>query len=135
MSGAEHSGFDLSQWPMLLGILLAGWVLGLLFYGGLWLTTSRVLRSRHPVLWVLGGFVLRMALVLPALYWLSDARWERLLVCVAGFLIARPLVIRLSARWQAASPNATPKTPQALATATTSAQVLREEGDHASESR
>ena len=133
MSGAEYGSFDLAQWPALLGILLAGWVLGLLFYGGLWLTTSRILHSQHPVAWVLGGFLLRMALVLPALYWLTDARWERLLVCVGGFLIARPLIIRLSAQWQPASPTAMRKAPQAPASATE--QLPREEGKHASESR
>lgn len=134
MSSANYSGFDLSQWPVLLGILLVGWILGLLFYGSLWLTTSRVLHSQHPVVWVLGGFVLRMALVLPTLYWVSDARWERLLVCVAGFLIARPLVIRLSAKWQPVSPTTTQEVPQGLASAATSEQVLCEEGKHASES-
>lgn len=134
MSGANYSGFDLSQWPVLLIILLVGWILGLLFYGSLWLTTSRVLHSKHPVVWVLGGFVLRMALVLPALYWVSDARWERLLVCVAGFLIARPLVIRLSVKWQPISPTTTQEVPQGLASVATSEQTPREEGKHASES-
>lgn len=134
MSGVEYSGFDLSQWRILLGILLAGWILGLLFYGSLWLTTSRILHSQHPVAWVLGGFVLRMAMVLPTLYWLSDARWERLLICVGGFLIARPLIIRLSAQWQPVNSTPKNKTPQALALGTKSEQGLREEGNHASES-
>lgn len=134
MSGAEYSGFDLSQWPILLGMLLAGWALGLLFYGSLWFTTSRILHSQHPVVWVLGGFVLRMALVLPALYWLTDARWERLLICVGGFLIARPLVIRLSARWQVLAPTTTREAQQGSASARTSERVLGEEGSHASES-
>lgn len=117
MSGAEFGSLDLSHWPTWLGVLLAGWIVGLLFYGSLWWTTSKILHSQHPVLWMLSGFVLRMALALSALYWLTDAHWERLLICVGGFLIARPLVIRLSARWETTSPTAP-----------------REEGNHASES-
>jgi len=132
MSGAEVGGFDLLQWPLLLGTLLAGWILGLLFYGSLWLTTSRVLHSQHPVVWVLGGFVLRMAMVLPALYWLTDARWERLLICMGGFLIARPLVVRLCARWQAVGPSSMNKASQDLACATPAKKMLPEEGHHAS---
>lgn len=131
MSGNEFNGFDLMQWPVLLGILLAGFVLGLLFFGSLWLSTSRILHSQHPVTWIFGGFVLRMALLLSALYWLTDARWEKLLVCLGGFIFARLLVVRFSAQGNPAGITRV-KTIQPDSVFAP-AQSLLGEDDHASE--
>lgn len=98
MDPANYSNLANLPWLLLLGIVSAGFALGLLFFGILWLTTGKILHSEHPMAWLLGGFVLRMALVLPALYWLTDARWQNLLTCLLGFMLARFVVIRLTAR-------------------------------------
>lgn len=94
----EYGGLDLLQWQQVLGLLLAGFALGLMFFGSLWFSTGKILHSKHPVAWVLGGFVLRMVVLLPVLYWLTDTRWEKLLICVGGFFIARLFVLRLAAK-------------------------------------
>lgn len=127
ISGIEYSGFDLMQWPALLGVLLAGFALGMIFFSSLWWTTGKILHGQHPVAWVVGGFVLRMALVLPALYWLTDMHWERLLVCVAGFFGARLLVVKLSAKWQ-------PSGLQKSVSTAVVTQELMQENSHAPES-
>lgn len=124
----ELGGLDPLQWPEILGVLLAGFALGLMFFYSLWLSTNKILHSQHPVAWVLGGFVLRLAVVLPALYWLTDARWERLLISVGGFFIARLLLVKLSAKWQPTG-MASDDAKQVVRE-----PVLGEEGNHASES-
>jgi F1F0 ATPase subunit 2 len=102
MGSSDIGNLDMYQWQPLLVILLAGVVLGLLFFGSLWLSTGKILHSRHPVAWMLGGFVVRMALAFSAFYWLTGAQWPGLLACLVGFMLARIAVIKLSTRWQAA---------------------------------
>ena len=95
--------FDFLQampWAQLCWLFLAGIGLGLLYFGSLWLSTGKLLHSRHPVIWVLGGFVIRVAIMLPVLYWLSDARWQKLLVCLTGFILARTFVLNRSTQGQ-----------------------------------
>ena len=86
------------SWQALAGTLAGGFLLGLLYFVSLWTSTQRILHSRRPVLWMVGGFLLRMAVVLPGFYWLGGAQWQKLLTCMAGFIIARLIVITVTAR-------------------------------------
>ncbi|WP_395742908.1 ATP synthase subunit I [Prosthecobacter sp.] len=76
--------------------LAAGLLLGAIFYGGLWWTVRKGLSSPHPATLFLGSAVLRMGLVLGGFYWVSNGQWQRLLVCLAGFIIARLAVTWLT---------------------------------------
>ena len=67
----------------------AGFVLGLMFYGGLWWTVRHAADFRRPVLTVLGSALLRMAAVLGGLYFVAQGQWSRVLLCLLGLLIAR----------------------------------------------
>lgn len=78
----------------------AGLCLGAFFFGGLWWTTGRALRSGNPALWVAGSFLVRTGLTLATMYHLSGGRWERLAACLGGFLAARVLATRLSRKWE-----------------------------------
>ncbi len=80
-------------------ILLAGFGLGLLFYGGLWITVRALPESRHAVVLALGSFWGRTAATTAGVVVLADGRWENALVCVAGFAAARVVV----ARWISAA--------------------------------
>jgi F1F0 ATPase subunit 2 len=71
---------------------IAGAVLGVIFFGGLWWTVRKGLSSRRPSLWFFGSLLLRTAIVLAGFYLISDGRWERLLACLLGFFIARFIV-------------------------------------------
>lgn len=76
--------------PLLLGLTgLAGAVLGMLFFGGLWFTVRAGLRSERPALWFLGSTLLRTGGLLAAFYLISRADWRNLLACVAGFFLVR----------------------------------------------
>lgn len=76
----------------LLPAWLAGGALGAMFYGGLWWTVRRGVSSRRPALWFFGSLLLRMSLALAGFYLVSQGHWERLLLCLLGFVMARPLV-------------------------------------------
>lgn len=76
--------------------LLAGGVLGLIFFGGLWWSVKRGMVSPRPVLWFLGSMLLRMAVTLSGFYLVADGQWQRLMICVLGFVLARFVVMQLT---------------------------------------
>jgi F1F0 ATPase subunit 2 len=73
---------------------LAGGLLGAVYFGGLWWTVRQGLSSARPELWFLGSLLLRMAIVLAGFYFVSGGHWERLMLCLGGFLLGRLVVTR-----------------------------------------
>jgi F1F0 ATPase subunit 2 len=71
---------------------LAGLVLGLFYFGTLWLTVQRLVRVRRPGLLTLGGFFVRTGLTLLGFFIVMAGHWERAAACMAGFLIMRKLM-------------------------------------------
>ena len=76
--------------------LLAGVLLGAIFFGGLWWTVVRAISSKQPALWFLGSMLLRTVIVLSVFYFVSGGDWKRLLASLPGFIIARLVVTRLT---------------------------------------
>lgn len=79
-----------------LPVLLAGGALGIIFFGGLWLTVKKGLRAKQPGLIFIFSFVLRMAIVLAGFYYIGAGSWQKLVICLAGFLIARFAMTRFT---------------------------------------
>ena len=75
---------------------MAGILLGAIFFGGLWWTIRKGVSSKQPALWFLGSMLLRMGIALAGFYFVSGRDWERLLMCLLGFLMARMLVTYLT---------------------------------------
>lgn len=73
-------------------VLLAGMLLGALFFGGLWWTVQKGLSARQPALWFGTSMVLRGAIVLAGFYFVSGADFKRLLLCLLGFIVARFII-------------------------------------------
>ncbi len=71
---------------------IAGILLGILFFLGLWVTVKKVVKTKIPSIWVFVSFFLRVSIILIGFYYVSEGSWQRLLVCVLGFIIARFLV-------------------------------------------
>jgi F1F0 ATPase subunit 2 len=88
---------DLLQLVM---VLLAGMLLGTLFFGGLWWTVLKGLSARQPALWFGVSLLLRTGIVLAGFYIVSGAEWTRLLLCLFGFIIARFVVTRRVKSWE-----------------------------------
>jgi len=76
--------------------LLAGLLLGAIFFGGLWWTVQKGLSSRRPELWFLGSLLLRTSTGVAGFYFASGGHWDRLLVCLLGFVIVRRIVMQLT---------------------------------------
>ncbi len=81
-------------------ILLLAWVaggaLGALFFGGLWWTLRKGMASKQPAFWFLGSLLARMSIVLPGFYFVGRGHWQRLLLCLLGFVTARLVVTWLT---------------------------------------
>ena len=76
--------------------LLAGVLLGAMFFGGLWWTVRRAPSSKRAALWFFGSLLLRTSIALAGFYFVAGGHWERLLVCLLGFVMARLIVTRLT---------------------------------------
>lgn len=87
-----------SPWLEWLVAMLAGGVLGVFFFGGLWWTLRRALASTRPALWVMGSLILRVGLTAGGFLLVSAGEWQRVLACLVGFWLARQVVTRFSAR-------------------------------------
>ena len=75
---------------------LAGVLLGLFFFGGLWWTVRRAMASPRPALWVGGSLLLRVGCATGGFILVSAGDWQRMLACLLGFWFARWLVLRMS---------------------------------------
>lgn len=84
----------------LLPALMAGLVLGSVFFGGLWWTVRRGFASSSPAVWFLGSMLLRTGLTLTGFYLISRGHWGRLVACLCGFIVARFFVMRLTGSGQ-----------------------------------
>jgi F1F0 ATPase subunit 2 len=83
--------------PLLLALPLAGGVvLGAIFFGGLWWTVNRSMTSKHPALWVAVSAPLRTSVALFGFYLVGRDHWQRLALCLVGFVLARLVVTRLA---------------------------------------
>ena len=76
--------------------LVTGMLLGVIFFGGLWWTVRKGLSSIHPAPWFVGSLLLRTGMTLAGFYVVSNGQWKRLLACLLGFTILRPIVTRLT---------------------------------------
>jgi len=72
----------------------AGAALGAAYFLGLWYTVRRQASARWPAVWLLGSAVGRLALLLAGFYLVMAGSWERLLACLAGFVVARLVLTR-----------------------------------------
>lgn len=76
--------------------LVAGVLLGAIFFGGLWWTVRQGVSSKRVALWFLGSMLLRTCIVLLGFYFILGDDWKRLLAGLLGFIIARLVVTRLT---------------------------------------
>lgn len=75
--------------------LIAGLLIGTLFFGGLRLSVKKAVVSKIPALWFVGSFFLRMSIAMIGFYYISLGSWQRLLICLLGFVAARLIITHL----------------------------------------
>jgi len=87
---------EMNEVLSLLPAVFAGIVLGVLFFGGLWLTVRKGLDSKNATLIFMGSLVVRMAIVLLGFYYVGADNWQKMMACLGGFLIARIVITRIT---------------------------------------
>ena len=75
---------------------VAGLLLSAFYFGGLWWTVRRGVLSKQPALWFSGSMLLRTSIALVGFYFAGRGHWERLVVCLLGFVMARVFVTWLT---------------------------------------
>ena len=88
----------MTDWPLYLISFIAGIALGIVFFGGLWLTVRKAMSSNRPAIWFVASLLIRSALVISGLYWATGQQWQRLLVSLSGFILSRFLVLYVTKR-------------------------------------
>ena len=78
-------------WQATLAVV-AGAGLGVFHFGGLWWTVRRAGLFRRPASSMLASALVRMSVVLGGFYLVADHGWQRLLLCLLGFLAGRAAV-------------------------------------------
>lgn len=79
--------------------LLSGLGLGIIFFGGLWLTLKKTLGKSYAVLWIAASSFVRIAITLTGFYFVSQGNLPRLLICVVAFIATRFLVVWLTFKY------------------------------------
>jgi len=74
----------------------AGVLLGAMFFGGLWWTIQKGVLFKQQALWFFSSLLLRTSITLAGLFFIARGHWERLLICLLGFIMARLIVMRLT---------------------------------------
>jgi F1F0 ATPase subunit 2 len=74
----------------------AGILLGIFYFGCLWVTVRRIPSSRWPCLLSYSSFMTRMTVTFIGFYTIMGCHWERLLFALLAFLAVRSVAIR---RW------------------------------------
>lgn len=73
---------------------LAGIALGILYFGGLWLTITKMRTLKNPGIFLILSFILRTVIVIGGFYLISDGKLERLAVTMLSFFVTRFVFIR-----------------------------------------
>lgn len=66
-----------------------GIILGIFFFGGLYLTIDKLKKVRSPGLLFILSFLLRMAVLLLGLYFLSKSGYIEMLLALLGIIIVK----------------------------------------------
>ncbi len=83
------------DWLVVLPGLLGGFAIGLAFFGSLRWTVDRLSQVQKPTMFFLGSFLLRTGGALLGFYLLAAGSWQRLLLALVGFFIARVTLVNL----------------------------------------
>jgi F1F0 ATPase subunit 2 len=86
----------MNEFMSLVFALLAGALLGVFFFAGLWWTVRKIESSKQVALLFLGSMLLRTSVVISGFYFILGDNWQRLLAGLLGFIIARIIVTRLT---------------------------------------
>jgi F1F0 ATPase subunit 2 len=71
---------------------VAGLLLGLFYFGSLWLTVQSLVKVKRPALLSVLSFFARTGLTLAGFFFVMSGHWERALASLFGFLVMRKIL-------------------------------------------
>ncbi|UAM98167.1 ATP synthase subunit I [Polaribacter litorisediminis] len=77
-------------------IFLAGVILGITFYGGLWFTVKKSITAKRPTMLFLSSFFIRIGITVIGFYLIGGHNWQYFLGCLLGFIVARFVVFYIT---------------------------------------
>ena len=72
---------------------LIGIVLGVLYFGGLYLSVERLNRVKHPSILMVLSFILRMGLLVVVFFYISKGGYKDILFTLGGLILVRFIMI------------------------------------------
>jgi F1F0 ATPase subunit 2 len=93
----------MNEFLILAFVCMAGFMLGTVFFGGLWWTIRKGVLPQTSALLFPCSLLLRMSIALAGFYFIGHGDWKRLLLCLFGFIMARFVVTLLTRPIQEAS--------------------------------
>lgn len=84
----------MKQILFVLSALIPGIILGIFYFGSLWITVRQLPTTAYPIRLFIGSFLGRTIVTLFGFYLVMDGQWQRILICLAGFIAARILLTR-----------------------------------------
>jgi F1F0 ATPase subunit 2 len=85
----------MNEFLTLLFPLVAGALLGVVFFGGLWLTVRNGFSFKNPALLFFGSLLLRSGIVVTGFYFVTGGQFNKLIACLIGFITARIVMTRI----------------------------------------
>ena len=70
----------------------AGLLLGLFYFGSLWMTVQGLVKVKKPALLSFVSFFVSIGLTLTGFFFVMSGHWERALACMFGFLVMRKIL-------------------------------------------
>jgi F1F0 ATPase subunit 2 len=70
-----------------------GFLLGILYFLGLWYTLQKLPQNGHPTLIIITSFLVRLAILLGGLFWVTQGDALRLGVALLGLLAGRMFIM------------------------------------------
>lgn len=81
------------NWFLFFIALVGGTALGIVYFGGLWLTVRDTVEKKRSVWLLIGSFLLRTGILLLVFYALVIQHWAYLIVAFTSFLVVRHFIL------------------------------------------
>jgi F1F0 ATPase subunit 2 len=72
---------------------IIGIILGILFFGGLYLTVGKLNEVKNPSFLVIFSFIIRMVILLGGLFYLSKKGYQAILLALMGIVLVKFIMI------------------------------------------
>ena len=81
----------------LLLALIFGFAIGIFYFSSLWITVRQLPTTQQPIPLIIGSLLGRLSIAVLGFYSVMHGSWQRLLIALLGFVLARTILIK---RWK-----------------------------------